>query len=308
MAARKRHVMVPQRCRRTPTLLLFVSLAMAVAVSGVCADDDKMTAMRTKAPSPVSRRVPTASPAETVVTPSLKEKRNATPSPPHGAQDSWSYANVAAWPATCAGNQQSPMPLRHTPTDAHRPGSILTLLTAAKTSKWRAVPAEGGTIALLCVGYCGVVKVNGMNHMIKNMHWHTPSEHTVDGQRLAAELHMVAFAGGKIAVLSALFKVSKKNELVGRTIRAMSEMGSMSATQKDVKDKFFSGANVSAAVYKGSLTTPPCTEGLTWVVTTKVGKMSKKQLAEIRKLLGGHDNARPLQPPKGRSIDWVDAP
>jgi len=168
---------------------------------------------------------------------------------------------------------------------------------------------DGSSIALLCNGYCGVVKVHGVTHMIKNMHWHTPSEHTIDGRRLDAELHMVAFAGGKIAVLSSLFKVANKNVLVDRTIRAMSGMRSMSATRKEVKDYFFSGAvKVSAAVYKGSLTTPPCTEGLSWVVNAKVSTMSKKQLSKIRELLGGHDNARPLQAPKGRVVEWMDVP
>eukprot|EP00168_Porphyra_purpurea_P016480 TRINITY_DN5348_c0_g1_i1.p1 TRINITY_DN5348_c0_g1~~TRINITY_DN5348_c0_g1_i1.p1 ORF type:complete len:204 (+),score=66.75 TRINITY_DN5348_c0_g1_i1:379-990(+) len=201
------------------------------------------------------------------------------------------------------------MPLLHTPADAHRPGSVSSLLVPASTVALRAVPAEGDTIALLCDGDCGVIKVDGVPHAIKNMHWHTPSEHTLDGKRLDAELHVVSFSGGgKIAVMSALFQAKERNALVGRTIDAMAGMGSMAATGEEIERHFFSGANVGAGVYKGSLTTPPCTEGLSWVVTTEVGTMSKWQVDQIRSLMGGRTNARPLQPLQGRHVEWLDAP
>jgi len=322
MVSRTRRGLLPQTRRRTSALLLFASLAVAATVAGVRADDEPAptptptpTPTRTpsptptRTPSPTRTSVPTPSPVEPVVATPPTDAPVATPPPPKQEEGSWSYDDAAAWPDTCGGDEQSPMPLWHTRADAHRRGSVSSLLAPASTVALRAAPAEGGTIALLCDGDCGVIKVGGVPHAIKNMHWHTPSEHTIDGKRLAAELHVVSFSDvGKIAVMSALFKADDKNALVGRTIDAMAGMGSMTAAGEDIKRHFFSGANVGAGVYKGSLTTPPCTEGLSWVVTTKVGTMSKRQVAQIRSLMGGRDNARPLQPLKGRYVEWLDAP
>lgn len=87
----------------------------------------------------------------------------------------------------------------------------------------------------------------------------------------------------------------------------MAGTGKWTTTGDEIKKYFFSGANVGAGVYHGSLTTPPCSEGLSWVVTTAVGSMSNTQVAAIRALIGGHANVRSLQRLRGRKVSWHDA-
>lgn len=182
-----------------------------------------------------------------------------------------------------------------------------SLLAPSDSLFLRATPSHSASVALLCQGDCGVAEVGGKTHSIKNIHWHTPSEHTIDGKRMAAELHVVSVAAdGKIAVVSALFNPGKKNKLVDRALQAMAVMGDLSTTAAKVKKEFFSGADASCGVYKGSLTTPPCTQGVSWVVTTKVGSMSPLQLRRVRELNGGIANVRPLQNPNGRGVQWFE--
>lgn len=290
------------RRRRSPAILLGAALvvaAAAAAAAGVRADDDGPTPRPEPTPAEVTATPPPPTPTPTV-----------TPDPstePHPPAD-WSYSNTAAWPATCtSGESQSPMPLRHTPADVVKSGSVSSLLAPTNTLRLTATPAHGGTVALLCQGDCGEIQVGGKPHAIKNMHWHTPSEHTIDNQRTAAELHIVSFAAdGKIAVMSALFNQGEVNPLVERTLDAMESLTDLSATASEVKKHFFSGADVGCGVYKGSLTTPPCTEGLSWVVTTTIGSMSRRQLRHLQSLNGGHENARPLQEAHGRSVEWLE--
>lgn len=303
------------RRRRSPAFLLGAALVVAAAatVTGVRADDDGPRRPR-QTPAPVTA---TPSPATPTPTPTATPTPTGTPTPTPTATPSatkpaepvndWSYGNTAAWPATCKGNSQSPMPLRHTDADVVKPGSVSSLLAPATALSLTATPSHAGTVALLCKGDCGEIRVGGKPHAIKNMHWHTPSEHTIDGRRTAAELHIVSFAAdGKIAVMSALFDQGTVNPLVENTLDAMEDMADLSTTAEDIKAHFFSGADVGCGVYKGSLTTPPCTEGLSWVVTTKIGSMSRRQLRHLQALNGGHENARPLQEPFGRAVEWLE--
>ena len=234
-----------------------------------------------------------------------------TPTPPRAGPDEsppWSYNNAGGWPASCRNSSQSPMPLIHVggTGNPHR-GEVADLLSLPSALHFTAHAADAEHVSLLCDGSCGTITVRGVAYQVKNLHWHTPAEHTVDGRRTAAELHAVSFAAdGRIAVLASLFKDTKDNPIVQATIDAMVGLGTFEATLQDYRKYFYSGGHVGCGIYAGSLTTPPCTEGLTWVVSTKVGYMSEAQVEAIRALNGGHDNARPLQPINDRPVDWID--
>ncbi|GAB0497345.1 hypothetical protein MMPV_008677 [Pyropia vietnamensis] len=242
----------PARRRRPPAFFLGAALvlaAAAAAAAGVHADDKpQITPSVTATPSPAT---PTPTPTGTP-TPSPEPTQTADPA------NEWSYDNPSLWPATCKGNAQSPMPLRHTSEDIIKPGSVSSLLAPADALSLKATPAHGGSVALLCNGNCGEVQVGGKPYAIKNMHWHTPSEHTIDGRRTAAELHIVSFAGdGKIAVMSALFDQGTVNPLVEDTLNAMEDLADLSTTAQQIKRDFFSGAEVGCGVYRGWIDEPP---------------------------------------------------
>ncbi len=61
-------------------------------------------------------------------------------------------------------------------------------------------------------------------------------------------------------------------------------------------------AGLNLIVYSGSLTTPPCTEGVTFVISPRIARASRSQFLEFRRLIGGRRNNRPLQPLNGRDV------
>lgn len=115
-------------------------------------------------------------------------------------------------------------------------------------------------------------------------HFHSPSEHAIEGQLKDAEVHIVhSNADGTLAVLGVLFEVSGtvENEFMQTVIDSYSS-SSLNGDQIDLKD-FIEGRAASAGdtavtaldltkfwSYDGSLTTPPCSEGVVWTVLQTV--------------------------------------
>jgi len=107
---------------------------------------------------------------------------------------------------------------------------------------------------------------------------------------------------GKLGVIGVLFEVGDENAALQKVWAHLSE-----ATSTPRK---ISGATVSAAdllptdqtrySYSGSLTTPPCSEDVTWLVMATPLKLSKAQLDAFQALYKG--NNRPTQPLNGRTV------
>jgi carbonic anhydrase len=150
-----------------------------------------------------------------------------------------------------------------------------------------------------------VVEINGAVFQLIQLHFHSPAEHTIDGQRCAIEMHLVhADSDGHIAVLAVMLTPGQTDHdsftelwahLPPKTDqRCVSESTSMNPRSLLPDDV------TSCFLYTGSLTTPPCTEGVIWVVLTNPVALSESQIAAFRKLYDG--NARPLQDRNARPI------
>jgi carbonic anhydrase len=64
-------------------------------------------------------------------------------------------------------------------------------------------------------GYAGYIEINGTQYELKQCHWHSPSEHTIDGQRFNMEAHMVhESSDGKIAVVGILYKLGRPDSFL----------------------------------------------------------------------------------------------
>lgn len=146
--------------------------------------------------------------------------------------------------------------------------------------------------------------LDGRRYALKQVHFHTPSEYTIDGQRYPMEAHLVhADAQGNLAVIAAMFEKGESHD-------ALAEFGDSLPGQAD-KRLSLSGEGVSATAWlperrdyyrlNGSLTTPPCTEGVRWLVMKDPVTASPAQLEALRKAIG-HANNRPLQPVNARLI------
>ena len=125
-------------------------------------------------------------------------------------------------------------------------------------------------------------------------HYHTPSENTVEGKSYPLTAHFVhADADGNLAVLGLLYEEGAANEQVQATIdniggKANLDLAAMLPESTTVYN------------FKGSLTTPPCSEGVNWHVLTTPVTASKEQIEALNKVMG--DNARPVQPMNDRAI------
>lgn len=141
-------------------------------------------------------------------------------------------------------------------------------------------------------------ELNGRRYDLLQFHWHRPSEHTVGGDPFAMELHFVhADAAGDLAVLGVLLEVGDGNPLYDILWEAQPQVdGSTLLTGVDFRQLL--PADLTTWVLPGSLTTPPCSEGVAWNVVTVPASISAEQVEAF--LYDG--NTRPVQPLNDRSI------
>jgi carbonic anhydrase len=127
-------------------------------------------------------------------------------------------------------------------------------------------------------------------------HFHAPSEHTLDGRRYPMEVHLVHRSeGGDLAVLGAFIEEGARHEMLEDA--RLSELPEEADGRYEDSDAVFNAEELvpGGATYRylGSLTTPPCTEGIAWHVFETPITMSAEQIERITELYG--DNSRPVQ-------------
>lgn len=147
------------------------------------------------------------------------------------------------------------------------------------------------------------VTINGMKYELVQFHFHTPSEHTLSGRASAMELHLVhRNAAGELAVVGIMMKQGAPNpaiDAIWKQIpksKGINTVGGVTINAANLLPKettYFS--------YSGSLTTPPCSEGVKWNVLAEPIQVSEEQIATFESLY--QVNARPIQPINGRIIE-----
>jgi carbonic anhydrase len=149
------------------------------------------------------------------------------------------------------------------------------------------------------------LNIAGDHFELAQFHFHSPSEHAIDGRRSPLEGHFVTSNGsGQLAVIGVLYEEGEHEPDFDPIIASLPQPGDsrhienleldLTAT-KPLPDEFFA--------YKGSLTTPPCSEGVYWFVAAEPEGLSAAQLEALTSLL--HNNARPLQALNGRELMQV---
>lgn len=139
------------------------------------------------------------------------------------------------------------------------------------------------------------IELNGVRYDVAQFHYHAPSEHTLNGEVFPAELHIVhQSTDATLAVIGILLKEGAENQAYQPFIN------NLPAEKTDAKD---AGVKIHAMDllpnvqttfrYSGSLTTPPCTESVNWLVMTTPVELSSAQLSTLDALF--EDNNRPVQ-------------
>ena len=147
-----------------------------------------------------------------------------------------------------------------------------------------------------------VLEVDGRAYMLKQFHFHTPSEHYLDGAPYPMEVHFVhQAADGALAVVGVMMKVGEASPLVDAIWQNIPMPGHTKTVESvQISPRDLMPAALDYYSYEGSLTTPPCSEGVRWFVLKDPVTLSAQQLLAFQTLFP--INARPIQPLQGRVV------
>lgn len=138
--------------------------------------------------------------------------------------------------------------------------------------------------------------LNNKTFDLKQFHFHAPSEHTINGQHAPLETHWVhQSADGALAVVGVLFKLGANNPNIEQIIQHLpTQKGeSLELKDKQINLHVHLPATTFAYHYIGSLTTPPCSEDVQWLVLKEPIEIGADQLAALEAKL--KNNNRPVQ-------------
>lgn len=206
----------------------------------------------------------------------------------------WSSLDPA-YAACGAGRKQSPIDL-----GAAAAGRLPDL--AFDYAPGPVTASNNGHTILAAPGPGSGIVLGGARYELVQFHFHHGSEHTVAGVRYPLELHLVhRDARGALAVVGVLFKEGGANEaLEPLWSRLPAKAGQTAAVPGRMNAAALLPARRSAWRYDGSLTTPPCTEAVSWIVMTEPMTLSAAQIEAFAAIFP--HNYRPVQPLNGRVL------
>lgn len=222
-----------------------------------------------------------------------------------GSHFDWSYAAQTApdkWSQlkpeyqACAGMNQAPINIAQT-TPAQLPPLKLNYAAKVKTivNNQRTVQVnfEQGSH----------LELDQKVFELKQFHLHSPSENTIQGQSFAMEMHLVhATPAGELAVLAIMFQEGQENPKLKQLWQELPQQAGEAITlnHQDVAAAFLPEQR-DYYRFNGSLTTPPCTEGVRWIVFKQIQQASRQQIQAFSQLME-HPNNRPVQPTNARLV------
>jgi carbonic anhydrase len=238
----------------------------------------------------------------------------------------WDYqgeenpTNWGRFSAVCAtGKQQSPINIDLTDQGFAPEGSILAL-AALKDSLLRChalklLPSfdkqkltniffdyQTSSMRILNNGRTVIVKgdrssyimLDNQRYKVKQFHYHSPSEHSLNEEFFPAELHLVHQQSDRYTVVAILLKEGQENlayqPFIDRLPPQESPEIDLGIT---INLAELLPTNKTAYRYSGSLTTPPCTEGVNWLLMTNPVELSPAQITALKNVFNG--NNRPIQ-------------
>ena len=209
-----------------------------------------------------------------------------------GGPQAWGSLNEAN-KACASGQEQSPIDLTGG-VDAE----VSNIALHWKPGNWNVIN-NGHTIQVEGKDG-GYATIDGERFDLLQFHFHTPSEHTIDGHNYPMEVHFVhKNAEGRLAVIGVLMMPGGDNPLFTTIMdKAPKEEGSVSAGMVEQRGLI---APINGMYrYQGSLTTPPCSETVLWTVLSTPILVSQEDVARFQALFP--TNARPVQPINRRYV------
>jgi len=194
------------------------------------------------------------------------------------------------------GHRQSPIDIRN-PQKADLP----SIQFDYKPSSLHII--DNGHTVMINYGPGSSITVGGKKYALKQFHFHRPSEETIDGKAYEMVVHLVhADQQGNLAVVAVLLQKGEDNSLVRELWK---DLPKEKEKEEDLGSVEIDVASLLPAdrgyyTYQGSLTTPPCSENVTWFVLKHPMTVSTAEIEQFSNLYR-HD-ARPTQPSYDRVV------
>ncbi|MGL6556301.1 carbonic anhydrase [Aeromonas dhakensis] len=217
----------------------------------------------------------------------------------------WEYsgeAGPAKWASLtpefgqCAGRNQSPVNL------SGLVKAELAPLQFHYLAGGHSVTNNGHTVQ---VDYApgSILELDGMHFTLKQFHFHAPSENLIEGKSYPLEGHLVHVNDqGELAVVAVMFEPGKANGALSQVWQSLpAKAGEQRQLKEAVSAEPLLPAKRDYYRFSGSLTTPPCSEGVRWLVMKQPVQVSEAQIDTFKAVMH-HPNNRPVQPLHGRLV------
>ena len=199
---------------------------------------------------------------------------------------------------TCeTGGRQSPINIEMANPGDHQE-SLVFYYNASKIH----VLNNGHTIQVSHKSGCRV-DLNRHAYKLRQFHFHEPSEHHIEGKAFPMEMHLVhQDEVGHVLVIAVLMEIGAEEPVLAEIWNWLPEQfGKERSVPLNASIGDILPSDTHHFSYTGSLTTPPCTEGVQWIVLKEPIKISKVDVEQFVNLIG--HNARPIQSRHGQSVE-----
>ena len=147
------------------------------------------------------------------------------------------------------------------------------------------------------------ISVNQHVFELKQFHFHAPSENQIEGKSFPLEGHFVhGDAKGNLAVVAVMYQEGQENAILASLWKQMpTHAGDKISLNKPISAAELLPASRDYYRFNGSLTTPPCSEGVSWLVMKQPVEVSAEQISAFSEVIH-HQNNRPIQPTNARAV------
>ncbi len=197
----------------------------------------------------------------------------------------------------CGGTVQSPIDII---TDSVNKVDSLLPLTLNYSTTNVDIINNGHTVQFNVNGN-NTLSIEGKEYQLLQFHYHALSEHTVNGDHYPLEVHFVhKHSDTDLLVMGILFKEGAANPLFDKYLDSFPKEKGEFSNEDQIELMEAIPGNLSYYHYNGSLTTPPCSEIVTWYVLQTPLEASKEQIEKFSAIL--NNNYRPTMPINERSV------
>ena len=230
----------------------------------------------------------------------------------HGVESnkSWSYSGEtgpAMWGVMGEDFKRCAEGVNQSPVDVPRHANLSGDWGSAKWSAESGeIIKEGESLRIDLTGNSAFL-IRGRTYKSRQLFIHTPSEHHVSGLKYPMEVQLTLESqSGDVTALAAFVEIGAENAEFQKIVSKIKPGTNPRQPINDLQVSSLFPKDIAAYRYKGSMTTPPCAEGVAWSILKRPIELSDAQVSAFRKLLPS--NARPIQPMGQRTFEVKSTP